>query len=128
MACSSFRFRQSHHTHQLGDPHNDSWETEMARRASLTVEGLEDQALLSSLACSLTTDQLVYQVGQLIELTFTETSRMIKAWHLLQWTSLWSGKPNSAGVKKLGPSIYTIAVNDDGYAASTTVDLVARHK
>jgi hypothetical protein len=74
MACSSFRFRQSDHTHQLGDPHDDSWETEMARRASLTVEGLEDRALLSSLAYSLTTDQSVYQVGQPIELTFTETN------------------------------------------------------
>jgi hypothetical protein len=58
----------------LGDPHTDSWETKMARRASLTVEGLEERALLSSLAYSLTTDQLVYPIGQPIELTFTETN------------------------------------------------------
>jgi hypothetical protein len=46
----------------------------MVRRASLAVEGLEDRALLSSLAYSLTTDQSVYQVGQPIEMTFTETN------------------------------------------------------
>ena len=56
------------------------------------------------------------------------TSRMIKAGHPLQLTTLWSGKPNQAGVKKLSPGIYTITVDDDGYAASTTVDLVARRK
>ena len=46
----------------------------MARRASLIIEGLEERALLSSLAYSLTTDQSVYQVGQPIEMTFTETN------------------------------------------------------
>ena len=46
----------------------------MARRASPVIEGLEERALLSSLAYSLTTDQSVYQVGQPIELTFTETN------------------------------------------------------
>ena len=56
------------------------------------------------------------------------TSRIIKAGHPLQLTTLWSGKPNQAGVKKLSPGIYTITVDDDGYAASTTVDLVARRK
>jgi hypothetical protein len=56
------------------------------------------------------------------------TSRMIKAGHPLQLTTRWSGKPNQAGVKKLSPGIYTITVDDDGYAASTTVDLIARRK
>jgi hypothetical protein len=46
----------------------------MARRASPVVEGLEERALLSSLAYSLNTDQSVYQVGQPIEMTFTETN------------------------------------------------------
>ena len=46
----------------------------MARRASPAVEGLEERAVLSSLAYSLTTDQSVYQVGQPIALTFTETN------------------------------------------------------
>jgi hypothetical protein len=46
----------------------------MARRTVPGVEGLEGRTLLSSLAYSLTTDQPVYQVGQPIELTFTETN------------------------------------------------------
>jgi hypothetical protein len=46
----------------------------MAHRTSLGVEGLEERTLLSSLSYSLTTDQPVYQVGQPIELTFTETN------------------------------------------------------
>ncbi len=45
----------------------------MARRTVLGVEGLEGRTLLS-LSYSLTTDQSVYQVGQPIELTFTETN------------------------------------------------------
>jgi hypothetical protein len=46
----------------------------MARRAMLGVEALEGRTLLSSLSYSLTTNQSVYQVGQPIELTFTETN------------------------------------------------------
>jgi len=38
------------------------------------IEALEDRALLSSLAVSLTTDMPVYQPGQPIEFTFTETN------------------------------------------------------
>jgi hypothetical protein len=44
----------------------------MVRRKSPVVEGLEERALLSSLSYSLTTDQPVYQVGEPINLTFTE--------------------------------------------------------
>ncbi len=46
----------------------------MNRRTSLAVEGLESRTLLSSLASSLTTDQSVYQIGQPIQMTFTETN------------------------------------------------------
>jgi hypothetical protein len=46
----------------------------MVRRKSPVVEGLEERALLSSLSYSLTTDQPIYQVGQPIKLTFTETN------------------------------------------------------
>ncbi len=46
----------------------------MARRTVPDVERLEGRALLSSLSYSLTTDQPTYQVGQPIELTFTETN------------------------------------------------------
>ena len=47
----------------------------MARRtAALIVEGLEGRTLLSSLSYSLAADQSVYQVGQPIALTFTETN------------------------------------------------------
>jgi hypothetical protein len=53
---------------------------------------------------------------------------MIRASHPLKLTTLWSGKANQIGVKKLTPGTYTIIVNDDGYIASTTVDLIARRK
>jgi hypothetical protein len=46
----------------------------MVRQKSLIVERLEERALLSSVSYSLTTDQSVYQVGQPIKLTFTETN------------------------------------------------------
>ena len=54
------------------------------------------------------------------------TTRMISSGHPFKLTTLWSGKPNQAGVKKLAPGAYTITVDDDGYAASTTVDLLKR--
>ena len=46
----------------------------MVRRTSLIMESLEERALLSSLSYSLTTNRSVYQVGQPIELAFTETN------------------------------------------------------
>jgi hypothetical protein len=54
------------------------------------------------------------------------TSQMIKPGHPLKLTTLWSGKPNQAGAMKLAPGVYTITVDDDGYSASTTVDLLKR--
>ncbi len=56
------------------------------------------------------------------------TSRMIRSGHPLKLTTLWSGKPNQAGVKKLAPGAYTITVDHDGYVASTTVDLLKRSR
>ena len=44
------------------------------RKTRPGVELLESRALLSALSASLTTDQTVYQVGQPIQMTFTETN------------------------------------------------------
>ena len=46
----------------------------MARKIALRVERLEVRELLSSLAYSVTTDKSTYQVGQPVQLTFTETN------------------------------------------------------
>ena len=56
------------------------------------------------------------------------TLRMIRSGHPLKLKTLWSGKPNQVGVKKLVPGAYTITVDDDGYAASTTVDLLQKSR
>ncbi len=56
------------------------------------------------------------------------TSETLKPGHALRITNMWSGKANQLGVKKLTPGIYTIEVDDDGYLASTTVEIVSRHK
>jgi hypothetical protein len=53
-------------------------------------------------------------------------SRMIIAGHRLKLTTAWSGKANQVGVDKLKSGAYTITVSDDGYMASTTVQLIAR--
>ena len=46
----------------------------MARKCGVSVEDLERRTLLSGIAYSLTTDHSVYQAGQPIEITFTETN------------------------------------------------------
>jgi hypothetical protein len=46
----------------------------MKRKTSLTVERLEMRSLLSGLTYSLTTNQSVYQVGQTVQMTFSETN------------------------------------------------------
>jgi hypothetical protein len=46
----------------------------MARKIAVSVEDLEGRALLSGITYSLTTDQSTYQVGQSIQITFTETN------------------------------------------------------
>jgi hypothetical protein len=48
--------------------------TTMRRKTSLNAESLEGRTLLSSLSFSLTTGQSVYQVGQPIQITFSETN------------------------------------------------------
>jgi hypothetical protein len=46
----------------------------MRNRRSWIIEFLEGRELLSSLSYSLTTDQSNYQVGQQVNMTFTETN------------------------------------------------------
>ena len=46
----------------------------MRRKRPLSAEFLEGRTLLSSLSYTLTTDQPVYQVGQTIQISFTETN------------------------------------------------------
>jgi hypothetical protein len=71
----------------------------MVRRRSPVVEGLEDRALLSSLSYSLTTNQSVYQVGQPIEMTFTETNTSN------QPVTVPSGVPEGFGVTHDGTPV-----------------------
>jgi hypothetical protein len=54
--------------------------------------------------------------------------QMIKTGHPLELTTVWSGKANRAGIKKLTPGTYTITVDDAGYVASTAVQLTACRK
>ncbi len=46
----------------------------MRRRTPLCVERIESRCLLSALAYSLTTNQSTYEVGQPVQMTFTETN------------------------------------------------------
>jgi len=50
-------------------------------------------------------------------------SGVIKPGQTVKVATLWSGKANRPGVKKLSPGTYTIQVDDDGYLASTTVQI-----
>ncbi len=47
----------------------------MTRRMHLNIEALEEKALLSAATVSLTTGQSVYQAGQSVHITFTETNK-----------------------------------------------------
>ena len=51
----------------------------------------------------------------------------IKPGQTIKLTTLWSGTANQPGVKKLNPGTYTIQVDDDGYLASTTVQVTGPH-
>jgi hypothetical protein len=81
----------------------------------------------------LTTETVTVQIGSTV---FYESARKvrvrapgtIKPGHSLKLTSVWSGKGNQAGIKKLSPGTYTITATDNGYSAATTVELVARHR
>jgi hypothetical protein len=55
-------------------------------------------------------------------------AEVIKPGHPLKLTALWSGKTNQLGVKRIAPGSYTITLDVDGCAASTTLDLVSRRK
>jgi hypothetical protein len=55
-------------------------------------------------------------------------SKTIKPGHTLKMTTMWSGKANQSGVKKLTPGTYTIEVDDGGFVASTTVEIISHHK
>ena len=55
-------------------------------------------------------------------------STMIKPGHALELTTVWSGKVNQHGVKKITAGTYTITVAEDGFIASTAVKIVQRRK
>ena len=55
-------------------------------------------------------------------------SGTIKPGHALKLTTMWSGSEHQVGVKKLTPGTYTIEVDDNGYVASTTVQVVSSHQ
>jgi hypothetical protein len=58
----------------------------------------------------------------------TVHSEKLKPGHALKLKTIWSGKANQLGVKKLTRGTYTIEVEDDGYMASMTVQIVPRRK
>jgi hypothetical protein len=66
----------------------------MERKTSVSVERLETWAVLSGLTYSLTTNQAVYQVGQPVQMSFTETNT--------------SGAPIQVG---WGPAVWTVRQN-----------------
>jgi hypothetical protein len=68
---------------------------------------------------------VVYESARKVRVRAPET---IKPDHTLKLTTAWPGKANQTGIKNLSAGAYTITVNDNGYGASTTVELVARHK
>jgi hypothetical protein len=68
---------------------------------------------------------LVYESARKVRLPRSAT---IKPGQPVKLSTVWSGKTNQAGVKKATSGFYTIEVQDDGYSASTVVQLVARHK
>jgi hypothetical protein len=67
---------------------------------------------------------LVYETARKVRVPRPAT---IKPGHVLKLTTAWSGKANQAGIKNLSPGTYTITVDDNGYSAKATVQLVARH-
>lgn len=54
--------------------------------------------------------------------------KLLKAGQPLKLTTVWPGHANQASLSKLTPGTYTITVDDDGYAASSTVQLVSRRR
>ena len=62
----------------------------------------------------------VYQSSRTIR---SLAASKIKPGQTVKLTTLWSGKANQSGVKKLSPGTYTIQVADNGYTASTTVQI-----
>jgi hypothetical protein len=80
----------------------------------------------------MSTETVIVRIGSTVVYEATHKARVpapatIKPGHTLKLTTSWSGKANQAGIKNLSPGAYTITVDDNGYSASTTVMLLARH-
>jgi hypothetical protein len=78
-------------------------------------------------------ETVIVRIGSTIVYESVRTARVLapktlKAGHTFKFPTAWSGKPNQTGIKNLSPGTYTITVDDSGYGASTTVQLVARHR
>jgi hypothetical protein len=109
---------------------HDRYQLGQSVRIALT---LKDQSTASRIAVTKVThvetvtvqdgSAVVYQSkGKALALT----ANMIRPGHPLELVTRWPGKANQAGSKKLTPGTYTITVDDDGYVASTAVQLTAR--
>jgi hypothetical protein len=53
----------------------------------------------------------------------TTKAKTLKPGQSLQLTTLWNGKVNQAGLKKLNAGTYTIVVDEGGYRATTNVNI-----
>jgi hypothetical protein len=107
----------------------------MARKITFCVEGLEGRALLSGITYSLTTDQSTYQVGQPIQMTFTETNTCNQPATVLvsptdfsvaeHGGTIWQSDPSNAGqpptsvTLQPGQSVSQTATWDGTIALST---------
>ncbi len=66
----------------------------------------------------------VYEASRTVHALAAKT---IKPGQTVKLATVWSGKANRPAVKKLSPGTYTIQVEDDGYVASTTLQVTGPH-
>jgi hypothetical protein len=80
-----------------------------------------------------TTETVIVEMGSTVVYKSSRKVRVpapgtIKPGHSIKLTSVWSGKGNQTGIKKLSAGTYTITAADNGYSAATTIQLAPRHE
>ncbi len=114
------RLSTSRHTYKLG------------QRVPLSLILKNVSASRVAIRPRMSTETVIVEIGSTVVYESARKARVlapatIKPGHTLKFTTAWSGKTNQAGIKNLSPGTYTITVDDNGYGASTSVQLLAHH-
>jgi hypothetical protein len=106
-------------TYKLGQSIRISTTLENTSASTIDLKGRSNRLEITILEAN----RVVFRETKIAHSTKPKT---LDAGRRLQTSFVWNGKPNQPGVRKLLPGTYTIDVEEDGFSAESSIQLVSR--